>query len=379
MPFTRVYLDSEPLTASQWPKISTQLRNLLTLVRERLPDATLYLPSAVEKELEAQFKREYEQTATQFINSPRPLNQFLSRAGRPRLAAPVAPPTHDVLASYRDQVAQIVADFELQTVPMTTRSLEDIFVMRLNRQRPFDADGDGLGDVLIYQSVLEHLQQSDHDEVAVIVSADGDYKGTEEVARVAEVNLRVMSLEDTVKTIRSEFDLVIRNLIDTSQQQASTVVTADEQRLTTYIKDNLRAPISEFTGFSERLRSVSDLERIEIQNVDVSPTFGLVDPGESVTLSVSVTAHFRASVDVTVYPPSPQVRVGEIVEPRGPISLIAGLMSESRVETREKQVTLTAEVEGTARRTDAGYEDLEWTSVRLQKLPPSLQALANLA
>src|SRR5438874_427357 len=139
--FDRIYLDSVPLTASRWPHVSAALRNLLELAADfKLP---VIIPAPVDWEQEAQFQREYVGAQKRFRDA------------------------------YRKAVAAAKDREHIQTIPLTSCSLEELFRLLLNRERPFDEKGRGLGDAVILFSVIDDLRA--RNERGVLVTGDGDY------------------------------------------------------------------------------------------------------------------------------------------------------------------------------------------------------------
>ena len=79
--FTRIYFDTNPLITANWPKPSAALENLLTLAE--LLKVGIFVPKAVEDELEAHWNRLFDEkdarakkSFSDLINIPR--NQILS-------------------------------------------------------------------------------------------------------------------------------------------------------------------------------------------------------------------------------------------------------------------------------------------------------------
>ena len=94
----RVYLDTQPLSASQWPKASVALQNLVSLAaRVRVQS---FVPTAVENE--AQYFRDYREKLQQLASAQTRLNQHHIRVGITDAGFPSGPKDDEVLTRYPD-------------------------------------------------------------------------------------------------------------------------------------------------------------------------------------------------------------------------------------------------------------------------------------
>ncbi len=378
--FNRIYLDSEPLTASGWPRVSVTLKSLLSVATGPLP-FSLYLPDAVQMEQEAQFLRDYSKVIAALSKAPRALNAFRARIGEADFEIALPPSIDVVLGQYRARIQAAREQWQLQPVPLTGRPTTEVFQLLLERQKPFEEDGSGLGDALIYLSVVDHLHQSP-EAAGVLVTADGHFKGAQALADASGVRLAALSLDETIAAIRERFTAAVRAFVQSIEAQAKEAVENNREMLTAYLTANVEIPPFAFTSLGETLVSPTGIEILAIERVQVTPVLPATD--QQASLSMRLRALLRLKVEVAIHPPMPPLKIGQTSADQQE-ELVRAYLLEAlgdqpvvKREIRDKEVKVSVEVEATAQREAAGFANLTWTAARLVDSSGALTGLRSL-
>src|SRR5262245_44711110 len=137
--FDRIYFDSNALIASNWPKLSASLENLLSLAQ--LLKVKVFLPKAVEDELEAHWTRVFDAKYSKADKSLRELRKHAAPSETRGLADLDIANKDAALAGYREKVTTLKTEWKIETLSLTLRSMDELFRMAIYDEPPFQ-EGD---------------------------------------------------------------------------------------------------------------------------------------------------------------------------------------------------------------------------------------------
>jgi hypothetical protein len=181
----RFYLDAEPLRAGRWPRCDEALDHLFTLAVTS--DVELAVPEAVHLELRAQFQRRVHGDRAYIAD---------------RTFDPPAGSVDEWLASYDHLVERTCRRFSIRRIPLTERSVSELFSRAVEKQPPFGEAAGNFKDGVIVFSVLDDLKIRPATP-AVLVSADKHLSGVEALPEAKAVGLRVHTFEHVSNLLRS--------------------------------------------------------------------------------------------------------------------------------------------------------------------------------
>lgn len=180
-PPKRIYLDTNILW--NWPNCSNQIWNLFEFAKWL--KAEIYFPVIVEKELERHFLQATDEMTDRIdadLKALRKQCRYIIDIDTPGHA----PSCDQFQAAYRERSEYLKAHFGIQTVPLTSITL-DVFVdMAVNREPPFEEMTNksktgvvGLQDAAILFSVIEHIAKTKEPGRCVFVSDDAIFTRNE--------------------------------------------------------------------------------------------------------------------------------------------------------------------------------------------------------
>ena len=363
-----IYLDSVPLSASGWPSANTGLKALVGAAAIAQPAATIFIPEPVALEQEAQFMRDWTASGLAAVrNSEKAVKGFFARA---RLEPPQATqlPTPDELrAAYRASVAESMQELSIQRIPLIDRNVRPVFEALLLRQPPFDEKGRGLGDTLILESVISHLEQ--HADVqAILVTKDKDYDGSPALRGALAQRLRLLPIEKASAALVEQAEAHVRRTIATTIAAARESLTANFASLDEYLAAAVAIPAWLFVEREESPIRVEKLTATSIYKMDVFPLNPAVDT--PVKFAATVELKIDLMVEGTPLPPLPLYKVGEDWRKKAEREILLQMLQGSREQekpiTRVKEVTAVARITGTAIRRPAAFTDWTWISATVE-------------
>lgn len=373
--FSRLYLDSEPLRSSRWPNVSKELSNLLRLAR-RL-EISLHLPLAVEMELEAQYARDLRKYR-QVVEVD--LTAHLRRAGIEeafRLRT-----EEEVLAAFRVTTDAARRSEGLRSVPLSTRPVTEYFELLLRRDPPFSQDGRGFGDALILLSVLDDLRAVPVADGAlqpagVIITADRRFAEAGKLADRAGVQLDILSLDVGYSKMMDRLVDILGAQFAADYAALVELIRAHSEPIRAFIANNVAFPATSLALFwTTRIESVDDIESVHIERVITEPELWrpTLEPGQRLTLRIAARARILVTEKTWPSTPTRIFRIGQDPE----LVPVTETTTESTQVQRviEREVEIDASVTRTERAT---YADLVLEGARLKNMPPSIEALANMA
>lgn len=350
--FDCAYLDSEPLRASKWPNISRELMTFLHLARR--VGTGVAVPVGVERELHAQFLRDYDELVRN-----QKARSHLSRIG---IASADLPSTGEVDATYQAIVRKIVADEELRMVRMSTRPAAEYFDLLLDRKPPFAADGRGFGDTVVFLSVIDDLLS--RGGTGVLVTNDKRFAETGTLVRGYGVALEIMPMTEAHERLLDDIGEAVASRVRAEYQGLLAILNAHFGELeATVARDVILTSTSDL--FIGTIESVDALTRLEYTTTIVTQPelWRDLTIGQELTLTIPLRATFSATVMASGWSiPTRSFRVGEELPSE---------TSPTYAEGQRVQRELVREVEVDARviRTgDGTYADLRILSARLKPI-----------
>jgi hypothetical protein len=346
-PVDRVYLDTQPLRESQWPHVSVALSSLLSTAKSA--DLPVFLPEVVERERTAQFLRDYQELVGKYTSAAQAVRKVLATVGLDWQVAE-APVKSAVTSAYEKAASSSKTSHGIRPLPASTAPAIRYLEALLNRQAPFDQQGKGLGDAMIYESVADDLESAPG-AVGLLVTGDSDFANIQAVARRRKLSLRPASVEQASKEAT---DRLAGPLIERFRRLYGILLTEIQSRgdeMATFLKARLSIPVDGLLI----LQTVDGIEDIVVEgigNVQTDPPLWQTKPGADIQLSITLDVSVKLIANVTKwsYGPARTVRVGE---PPQPLNFL-----EPRTKTIEKQeVARSVDLQASAKLTQG--ENLE--------------------
>ena len=368
-PPLRLYLDTQPLVASQWPSASADLHALVAVAKSA--GVPVIIPSAVEMELEAQFIREYREKQQAVSAAVRKLDQHRRRAGLASVAAPATPTDEEIRASYRVAVDTSKAFLAINSIALSSRSAAEYFQDLLFRQAPFSPSGAGLGDAMITWSVIDDLISVGGGTTGLLVSADKDYSGVSDLAAKAGVSLTVMAIPDADKHLIGRLATDLAERYEITYDELNRLIKEQFRRVEHFVTSNLEVPASSLGFFFDTPRTIERIEILAISRIHTKPQLWQEIPVDAV-VEVTIVLKVALHVEVSAWPKTEptMLRVGETQDRHETsITVPMGPVKESRVFERDVEVTASVT------RGQAGFEKLALKDAKLKSSPASLEGL----
>lgn len=339
------------------------------------------IPLATEKELEEHYIRQFGKDCSELIGKKEKLEKYLPNSG----ISLEIPDVTSIRVRYRQKVEEIKERFNLHTIPLTTKSLEDAFEQAIMHNPPFNEKGCGFQDAVIFLSVVDHLKQAENKSGA-FVSKDGIFAEGEKALQslAASEGIRITlfkTLDDLYAELEREVQLIIREQVHKDvdkkieewkqdQQVASESLTNHLTQIKDFIADNLEISRSIFA--LGRILEVRGITRAEIKNVSTPLPEHLGDPdvpvrsnGDEVLISFDVEVGIEVLLDTSTFRAFRQGMSDAVAKVKVNESTQQVTMDET-VETEIHEHTLTevVEIEAIATYVDGHYENLRFQSLK---------------
>jgi PIN domain-containing protein len=149
--FRHLYLDTN-IVLPGWARVSAKLENVLSLAQE--VGVSVYLPEAVERELESHWLRKYDEKMAKLQEALEPLKTHLIRLASGQVPPVNLPDRRQVETSYRESVKDIKQKWGIPTVPIPELGTAKLLDMAIGRQVAFQDKGANFQDTVIFLSVL---------------------------------------------------------------------------------------------------------------------------------------------------------------------------------------------------------------------------------
>lgn len=367
--FNSIFFDSQPLLAAQWPNVSTALNNIFIFAR--MFEVRLFLPIAVEMELEANRLRKFETNCSDVTSTMDKLKNSLWYTDTGEVTIRL-PNREAVLGQYRAKVQDVKDAWDIETIPLAERSLEELFVMAIHREPPFKEVKEevaGFQDTVIFLSVVDYLRK-EQEWRGAFVSNDGIYDVQKKrLLHLAESAGMRLSLYRTLDEIGAEFETELMSRID---EQVREMWAQDERNATEALRrraDEIQEFIATNIEFSDSFMmpvgKIIKIDQVEVTNIQNVRT---IYPGqrgneESAKLSFEASIRMQVVMDTAAYTffryAFRSLKVGEESSPTLP-DLPAGPV----LETRELEITIEVEALGTIK--DGQYTDVQFLSARMK-------------
>jgi hypothetical protein len=356
--FDRIYLDSNVLIASQWPKLSGVLETIFTLAD--IFRVEIYLPKAVEAELEAHWLRIFREKCLKVNKASVEVNKYLSALGEEEVSLNFAD-ERQALAAYSKKVEQMKSVWNIKNVPLTPRSVEELFEIVVRQFSPFNEGDIGFKDAVIYFSIIDHLR-TDAAHVGAFVSADRIFLDVRirGLAKAAEVSLDVYTdLSDLHTALSNRLEEAIKVGWEKDKQRAGAALRSREAEIEKFIAENLELADNDL-GFGTRLVAVQELQVRDITNVQTPPPIDRKE-NEPVKLSFDVEIELKALVEQSIPSYQPlRLKVGQEAQHRA----ITGPFEMLRPTPENQSLPWNVEVEAVSPAGDKEYTNIQLLSVR---------------
>ncbi len=353
--FNRIYLDSNVLIASNWPNLSGVLESIFTLAD--IIHVEIYLPEAVEAELEANWLRIFRKKCLTVNKASADVNKYLSDLGEE--VGLNLPDEQQALAAYSKKVQQTKRLWNIRNVPLTSRSVRELFEIVVRQFSPFQEGDIGFKDAVIYFSVIDQLK-ADAAHGGAFVSADRIFLDVhiQGLAKAEKVSLAVYSdLNDLRTELSNRLEDAFRIGWGKDKERAEAALKLRETEIQKFIAANLELDENEL-GFGTRLLDVQAPQLRDITNVQTPPPIDRKE-NEPVKLSFEVEIELTALVEqsLPLYQPA-RLKVGQEVAQRQIPDYFARPKQES------KCLTWKVEIEAESPAGDTDYANIKLLSVR---------------
>lgn len=359
--FNRIYFDTSVLRAEGWPRLSTKLRSCLQLARTL--GVRIFLPCVVEQELEAGWTRDLDKASEEVKGKINKLEKYL--LGH-KIEANI--PTRDCIVQiYRSATQDAKNEVSLESIPLTKVPLETLVERAIAKQPPFEEQGKGFQDAVIYFSILDHLDDGTS-EAAVLVARDKVYTDSA-VAKLAQdrgLKIEVFtSVEDLDKTLITWLDKAVRGLYEQDREKAKKALEDRRSEIESFISVNLEVPES-LLWLIPRVLGMSRVELVSIEKV-FTPNPLQRTEGEQVELyfEAQVNLHITVESYARAYPTVRMLKVGQ--EPPSPsLSALAKVLAAGP-SREDKVVQKVVSAAATAEYAKNDYRDIRLRSVVLKE------------
>jgi rRNA-processing protein FCF1 len=342
--YSLAYLDTNALWESQWPHVSTSLKNLLILCAAA--KIKVCLPEAVVLEIEQRSIRELKKAVTKFENEIFQVPEVIRRGTRVE-----SNPLDVLLEEFHKLTDKNVSIYHIERVPLTTQTLRQFFDLAIRHTPPFANKGAGFQDSVILHSVLEHfmpLNKSKGGKLnAVITTEDSQFREGINVSGAGR--LTGITVEKLVSQLQEVAPLAeaTRHLWDSEIKAACKALEPMKEEVAQFVAVNY------FSGFARLVV----LHSRQLESVHVQRITGVTVPipeSDDAARTKNVEFSFKAEVDVetsTVQTSTVQM----------PSRFDMEQFDFPRIVMSER---ITFEIGATAKVENGEYKDIQFLNVR---------------
>ncbi len=292
--FDALYFDTNALIRGNWPAPTLRLENLLRLTGWM--KVSVFLPDAVEREIEQHWLREVRDSAAGLISSAENLHRVTRRVGGSvefRIEDEEA-----LLGRYRKLAVSCCEQFGIIRAPMTTRPLSEFFDIAVRYETPFVSErnkkGKGFQDAVVLASVLEHLKANP--QLSGLLVTDDEVFSKVDVAKFMpsckQVKLKVLPFEETFNALyNSYWDQHVKKPWEEERHNAKKAVEEIEPEIRTFLQSNMDDAELK-AGSSEATLKLISVGKVEVSYVNTPlPIPG--NPDRSARIAIAVLARCR--------------------------------------------------------------------------------------
>jgi hypothetical protein len=357
--FTRIYIDSNILIASNWPKLSAAVENFLDLAL--VLNVKVLLPEAVEVELEEHWLRNLDK---KYAGVDRSIKDFENHLGEPEPNAIklVLPDKDKSLEGYRRRVLEVKDGWGLESIPIATRAISELLRMAARQDAPFKEEGAGFQDTVIYLSVIDDLKQKS-DCVGAFISQDAMFRNKKDalitLARSSGVDLEIYhSLQEIVVPLKERLRAEMIKDWGERNSRVEQALKAKLPDVEKFVSQNLELVDGDL-GLGVKVLDFKNLKVVELKNVRTPVVRKEKEPEK---LSFELELELDVLVEEAFIPSiaKSRIKVGEKASPPQPFrfgDIFAGPVVE------ERRIPWSVEVEGVVQADDADYKNIQFSSV----------------
>lgn len=286
-----VYLDTNVLTKAQWPKESIELDVFCFLAQ--LLDVDVCVSRGVDLERRRQWIEEMKGQIAAANKLKATCEQFPQL--NISLGGFTVPDTNQLSKIYDELTEQLKLKLHIQTIPLTTRSSEELLNLAIHKKVAFEDYGKGFQDTLIYLSAVDHLKTIPK-RLGAFVSSDGGFQkgGPAEFALSESIRLEIVpSLETLIARFRLGLANDPESLGQVDIHAAEHALKNYLPKLKRFVIEQLTPDIGQFSGPEEHA-VLRDVIILNISNVQTRPPFTRT-VGEKVRLSCDLSVRLHIS------------------------------------------------------------------------------------
>ncbi len=366
MPTERIYFDTNPLTASRWPRVSITLRDLFSLAE--MFQVALFLPDPVRVELERGWRRDLKRDHRAAREALVALRRREAEAGL-SMRLPRLPAERRAVSSYRRAEKATLNAHHIGRIPATRKAARTLFRYCIDHWPPFgEQDDRGFKDWIILQSVVDHLKATPAH--AVLLTKDGAF-GRAPIERLVpprvEISLRVVEQDELFEELQGRLAATKLHAWLRDQRQATTALDSRKDDLEAYLAKSLQFSSADFYPIVS-VEAATRLQVLAIEDVRTPPPWDRDESRELV-----LVAQVRVEIEVvsrewSAPPPKPPLKVQEEGAIREPAhELAAGWLSLGWPTTNYVTQTVTRKV---AVEIGASFQRGAYTNLRFLDAQP---------
>jgi len=358
--FNRVYLETEPLLAGPWPRVSKALETALRLCQQF--GVEIFLPAPVLEQLEAHWRRALNEALKAAAAGRSRVEKLCARVGV-TIPPDEVPSSEETLSKYEGAVGDFLSTWSIQQAPVTTRPIAELFTLAVGLRPPFEAEGKNFQDAVILLSAVDHLLANPVG--ALFLSADGDFRNVsfEDYLGAGKARLRLCpSIADLQGLLEKALDAVVRARWMEDRLLARAALEKELPRLETFLRENLRIEADELGAFVSVAGIPSATVRL-VQKVE-TPFPTARKEGDRVNVTALIEVELKVVRREWPRAPSEVYKIGDSVSP---VAVAPFDLASFLPRLVEGSFPLVVEVEAVATFTGGNYSDVQFSSVRVRR------------
>lgn len=357
----RAYLETTVLCGSSWPPWAGRIDYAAELVKKL--GGVLITPDPVEREAEQHNLRAI---SADVSGIPDKLKR-LPPSAQAALRSPSLFNLEVVRKEYRELWDEWKQRLSIESCPLTSKSLDQLFSMAVAHEIPFGDEGRGFQDVVIYHSIREDLARYPG-AVGLLIAKDERYRSPALRAQeqIEGIRLRADTLDDAIKFLEGQSNEEERRAREHEKGSARAALLGVVPEVEQFVRENL-VLTAEQLGLVGHVVAIEDLRVTDVENVTISHS-GKTEPGCENIVEIAFNAQLSLRF-VFLTPPkrlSPS-GIRAVDDPR-----VAWSEALTPTYGDRERLTLTfaptVEALGSATADPDGYRNFHFHSVRLR--PP---------
>jgi hypothetical protein len=306
LPFKAIYLDTNVLVESRWPKVSVKLGNVLSLASQfGIP---VFIADPVEQEAQEVSMRSIRRSVADLEGAEREYRRQSESISGEAYVVQRSADLGSLRARYVELAQASKAMHRIQAIPLASRNVDAFFRLAIRYVLPFEegssnkpGEGRGFQDAVILSSVLEHLR-SNPQLSGVFVTRDSVFSKISFAEFMPEFEnppLLIKDLDEVSELLLDKY--VDENVMKPWEEERINAQRATENalpELTAFIQSHLEPHMLQETMFSKvlELRAVENVKVKYVQTSLPSPE----KPDRLVVFAIATDVQCRALTEAQI-------------------------------------------------------------------------------